>query len=45
MAKMPGFAKACAGRWRIVELDTCDGNRPSLRARWVLQQPASIVVC
>ena len=21
MAKMPGFAKAIAGRWRIVEMD------------------------
>jgi hypothetical protein len=29
MAKVPGFAKAFAGRWRIVEMD----NRLRLRTR------------
>ena len=31
MAKAPAFAKAFAGRWRIVEMDTWDG-RPSVRS-------------
>jgi hypothetical protein len=26
MAKVPAFAKAFAGRWRIVEMDTWDNN-------------------
>jgi hypothetical protein len=26
MAKMPGFAKAFAGRWRIVEMDNWDSD-------------------
>lgn len=26
MAKVPGFAKAFAGRWRIVEMDNWDGD-------------------
>ncbi len=30
MAKVPGFAKAFADRWRIVETDVCDGDRLSV---------------
>ena len=26
MAKVPGFAKAFVGRWRIVEMDNWDGD-------------------
>jgi len=26
MAKVPGFAKAFAGRWRIVEMDNWDSD-------------------
>jgi|GEM_PF-3296068 len=26
MARVPAFAKACAGRWRIVEMDNWDND-------------------
>ena len=33
MAKVPAFAKAFAGRWRIVEMDDWDNDVPRSRRR------------
>jgi hypothetical protein len=41
MAKVPGFAKAFAGSWRIVEMDAWTADRLGLQnAVRVLQRPA-----
>ena len=34
MAKVPAFAKAFAGRWRIVEMDTWDNDFLAQPERW-----------
>ena len=45
MAKVPAFAKAFAGRWRIVEMDTSRHTRHQLSRFSRQRQPTSSTAC